>query len=295
MREKIQILFRIRTIRDTLRTMIDTHCHLNLSPLAEKAQEYYEKALLAGVEAMVVVGTDLQTSKSAIECATKFSSVFASIGIHPEEATPDISDEQIQSSIDALQTLLSSEKVVAIGECGLDYSRFDSNTWNETRQAQRKLFRAQAKLALKTQKALIIHCRSFRDQTTIPFDAYADLLDELEALQQENELPQFILHCASGSPDYISKAIQLGAYVSFAGNVTYPNAHAIRALLDVVPLDRLLVETDSPFLPPQSRRGQTNDPSGVMETARFIANTLEKELVDFDGIIDKNAHKAFRF
>ncbi len=305
--------------------MIDTHCHLNLPPLSDDPAKYWEESQDQGVTNAVIVGADINSSKLAVEIARELK-LKAAVGIHPEEAGGQVQGARDQEREDSenkrteargreiaetrgqgqeareknsylkdeLEKLLTDDVVCAIGECGLDYSSCTSENLEKLQENQRNLFELQLELALSHRLPLIIHCRNTRKVTDIvTWDAYTDLLTLLEnAKKQYGELPHFVLHCASGSVSYVKRAVALGAYVSFAGNVTYPSATAIRDLLAVVPFDRLLVETDSPFLSPQSQRGKINTPAGVMETARFLADFLQ---IPFEKLQEKTTDNAKKF
>lgn len=261
--------------------MIDTHTHLNLSALFDDHEKYFFNARDAGVTRMMTVGVNIETSKAAIELAKLHPEIWAAVGIHPEEAgkTTDYRSQ--------LTELIEGEKkyISAIGECGLDYSG------DVDQQAQKELFVMQAKLAVEHDLPLLIHCRNTRrNDEVVPYSAYEDLLILLQGLAK---CPRFVLHCASGPVAYVEAALKMGAYVSFAGNVTYPNAGSIRELLKITPLDRLLVETDAPFLSPQSKRGTQNEPANVIDTATFIAEFLGISFEEIDTITTSNALTLF--
>ncbi len=262
--------------------MIDTHTHLNIDPLFEESDSYIQNALTLGVTRMMIVGVNLESSKKAIELAHKHPELWAAVGVHPEEA----GDQAIRRSVGSeLEKLIQSGKVSAIGECGLDYSG------DVDHDAQKEFFVMQAQLAADHDLPLLIHCRNTRrNDEVVPYSAYDELLVLLRSLPK---LPRFVLHCASGPVSYVQAALEMGAYVSFAGNVTYPNASSIRDLLKITPLDRLLVETDAPFLSPQSKRGSQNEPANVIETGEFVANFLGMSFEEIDSITTENALKLF--
>lgn len=279
--------------------MIDTHTHLNLSPLFENPELYLNNAAEAGVSRMMIAGVNTQSSERAIELAAKHPELWAAVGIHPEEAGK-ATDYRAQ-----LTELLENNKVSAIGECGLDYSELSLQGTGEKIKSgearhdmrgvidfQKQLFVMQAELAATRNLPLLIHCRNTRrNDEVVSYSAYDDLLVLLKSLAK---CPRFVLHCASGPVAYVQAALEMGAYVSFAGNVTYPNAGAIRELLKITPLDRLLVETDAPFLSPQGKRGTQNEPANVVDTARFIAEFLGTSYEEIDSITTENAMKLFR-
>ncbi|MEP7167055.1 MAG: TatD family hydrolase [Candidatus Woesebacteria bacterium] len=260
--------------------MIDSHTHLNLEPLFSDYKTYLQHALDAGVSNLMNIGVNIETSQIAVDLAKKHPELWASVGLHPEEAVSG----QIDTIKQELENLIASGNVSAIGECGLDY------TGTVDHGAQKELFLLQAGLAHKHELPLLIHCRNTRrPDEVVSYDAYGDLVD----LLQSQPIPKFVLHCVSGPVSYVQKALDLGAYVSFAGNVTYPNAEAIRAILKITPQNRMLAETDAPFLSPQSKRGQTCEPAFVIETAKFIADFLGKSFGEIDRITSENAMHLF--
>lgn len=279
--------------------MIDTHTHLNLPPLYEDHKVYVERALAACVTRMMIVGVNIETSEKAIELAAKHPQLWAAVGIHPEERG-ELSVFRTQ-----LSELVKNNRVSAIGECGLDYSELSLQGTGEKIKSgearhdmrgvidfQKQLFVMQAELAATRDLPLLIHCRNTRrNDEVVSYSAYDDLLVLLKSLAK---CPRFVLHCASGPVAYVQAALEMGAYVSFAGNVTYPNAGSIRELLKITPLDRLLVETDAPFLSPQGKRGTQNEPANVVDTARFIAEFLGTSYEEIDSITTENAMKLFR-
>lgn len=263
--------------------MFDSHTHLNLSPLIDDPARYYWNAKNAGVTGMMLVGADVGTSEIAAKMTTEFDMCVASVGIHPDEASTDenVAADQMQK----IEALLSYPKVRAIGETGLDYYG------SVDREAQKKLFVRHIDLAKKHVLPLIIHCRNtrvFGEESSE--DAYEDLLQILESTP---DIPKCILHCASGPATYIQRALALGAYISFAGNVTYPSASNIRALVSLVPDDRILIETDAPFLSPQSKRGTTNEPAYMVETCQQIADIRAVSFDEIDRLTTANAKRIF--
>lgn len=217
----------------------DSHCHLNDPAFDEDFEEVISKIGKEGIVYLLNVGYDLLTSRRAVELADRYENMYASVGVHPHNAS-SLNDEAISE----LESLAEHPKVVAIGETGLDYYRDRS-----PREDQASAFRAQMKLAEKLKKPVIIHCR----------DAMEDCLKILE--DEEVKKIGGVMHCFAGSPDDVRRCLALGMYISFAGNITYPKAGLLRDSLKVVPGHRLLLETDSPYLAPQKRRGRRNDPT----------------------------------
>jgi TatD DNase family protein len=230
--------------------LVDTHCHLHL--LEEPAAGVVERARAEGVGVVVDVGVDLPSSRQAVANAGRLPGVVASVGVHPHEAV------SLTAQVEAeLRELLAGERVVAAGETGLDYFRDRS-----PRDVQRAAFATHIHLAREAGKALVVHCR----------DAWDDLLAMLQGEGAGGDDPgRVVLHCFSGDEAVAARALAAGYTVSFAGTVTFKNAPALRAACAAVPLDRMVLETDSPFLSPHPFRGQPNRPWRVTVTAEAVA------------------------
>jgi len=258
--------------------IFDTQCHYNLDPLFSEEggwKLHWQKAQAHGVTKSVVVGTTVESSKVAIKIAEEDENLFASIGVHPNEA-----DEEID--IDKLTSLLSHKKVVAVGETGLDYFRMSTESDSlEVKRKQQVALVIHTQLSTKKQLPLILHVR---DQET---EAYFDTLRILE--EQKFDQP-FILHCVSGPLAYVQKAVGMDAYIGLAGNVTYKNADRLREIAKVVPSNRLIVETDAPFLPPMPHRGKQCEPWMISLTVEY----LESELHIDRQQLYQNAMEVFR-
>ncbi len=242
--------------------MIDTHAHLG-----EDAAEVLARAQAAGVERVVAVATTLAGAREALALAERHEAVFACLGIHPHEA-----GGVELSEVDGLRQLLEHPRAVAVGETGLDYYRDYA-----PRDAQRALFERELGLALDVGKPVVIHTRAADDDT-------------LELLLRH--AGPVVLHCFS-SPALLEPARSRGWYVSFAGNVTYKNAYELRAAARAVPADRLLAETDSPYLAPQPVRGRRNEPAYVAHTYRVLAEARGVEPSALAEQIDANAAAVF--
>ncbi len=248
---------------------IDTHCHYNLEPLWLDWQSHLLSAKKRGVNFWWVPGTNFETSKRAISIASKEASCTPFVGVHPTEvAASDVDSEYSVRSIANLKQVADSLEVEigGIGEIGLDYFRVAEDD-HTTRQDQRVWFRLQLELAHTWQVPVILHVRD-REMPEEPTagNAYWDTY----SIVQEMGMPaDFTLHCVSGPQNYVRKMLDLGAYCGFDGNLTYPNAHDIRALWRLTPADRRLLETDAPYLPPQAHRGQVCEPWMISETAEY--------------------------
>jgi len=232
--------------------IIDTHVHYNLSPLLENWQSHLKTAKKHGVTQSIVVGTDLASSQLAIDIAEQDPHLFATVGIHPHEMNHLVETRLIASLQDLIKNNLA--KIVAIGEIGLDYHYQKNNH-------QRQLFISQIKLANEFNLPLSIHVR----------DAYDDAL---EILQQHPPASEFVLHCFSGDEHYVQEAIKLGAYFGVDGNITYKNAQKLRDLLKLIPPDKVLLETDAPYLPPEPHRGKTCEPWMISATAQYLKDNF---------------------
>lgn len=245
--------------------MIDTHAHLDAGD-ADPA-EVLGRARAAGVTRVIAVGSGIESCRAALEIAEREEGVYAALGIHPHQA-----GGQEAGRLDELRELLSSPYAVAVGETGLDHYRDYA-----PRDRQRELFEAQLGLAAELGKAAVIHTRAADADTLAALDGFDGTV---------------VLHCFS-SPGLFDPALDRGWYVSFAGNVTYPNAYALRAAARVVARDRLLVETDSPYLSPQPRRGRPNEPANVVHTVVALAAARGEEPDTLAAQIDANADAAF--
>jgi TatD DNase family protein len=246
--------------------LTDTHCHLDMiaGPAAAVAE-----AGAAGVETVVTVGIDLQSSRRAVALAESLPGVWATVGLHPHDAAA--LDDAL---LGELEELAERERVVAVGECGLDFYRDLS-----PRHAQRCAFSAQICLARRTGLPLVVHVREAGDE------AMAQLADEASGLT-------VVMHCFS-LPEYADECDARGYYASFAGNVTYKNAGALREAAARVREDRLLIETDAPFLAPVPNRGNSNVPAWVTYTAAAVAEVRGWGVARLAEVTTANARRAF--
>ncbi len=268
--------------------IIDTHCHYNLDPLFEDWNTHWTAAQARGVEKSIIVGTNLETSQRALELAQLDDGLSAAIGIHPNEYDQPPS-EPLHLEIESLTHLSTFPKVVAVGETGLDYFRLptDSAERQAIQQRQQAAFVGHIQLAEKIGKPLIIHVRDTAEATQSTSNAYYDVLALLK--RHHSGSRPFVLHCVSGPQDYIKQSLELGAYLGIAGNVTYKSAEAIREIVRRAPKDRLLTETDAPFLPPQPFRGQPCQPHMIADTLNYLITELN---LDPDQLVE-NALSLF--
>jgi TatD DNase family protein len=242
--------------------VIDTHAHLD-----DDAPDVIERARAAGVTRIVAVATTLAGARRALALAEEYDGIFACLGIHPHEAGGEEAEH-----LDEIGALLAHPKAVAVGETGLDYFRDYAPA-----DAQQRLFERQLTLAQASGKPVVIHSRAADDDT----------LERLFAHRGP-----VILHCFS-SPALLEPALERSWYVSFAGNVTYKNADDLRAAARRVPDDRLLAETDSPYLAPQAVRGRRNEPAYVAYTHEALAQVRGVEVADLAAQIEANATAVF--
>ena len=248
--------------------MIDSHTHLDQVP--GEAADIVAAARRVGVNKILTIGMDPESCRRALCAAEDFEgTVFAAVGRHPNSSTGFD-----QTAAAELQALAQHPCCRAIGETGLDYYRDYA-----PREDQAMAFAAQIELAKLTGKPLIIHTRAAEDDT-------------IEALATHARGVQVILHCFS-MPDRLDECLEHGWFISFAGNVTYPNAAALAAAAERVPLDRLLVETDAPYLTPQAERKQRNQPAFVVHTAEFIAERRGIEYAELEAAVEATAAGLF--
>jgi TatD DNase family protein len=247
--------------------MIDSHTHLD--SCEPPNEELVAAAAEVGVDRILTIGMDSVTCRSALAAAEDFPQVYAAVGRHPNEATGfDGAD------LAELRALAAPERCAAIGETGLDFFRDRA-----PRADQERAFEAQIALAAETGKPLVIHTRAAEEET-------------LRMLREHADGVTVILHCFS-MPDHLDEVLDRGWYVSFAGNVTYPRNEALADAAARVPAERLLVETDAPYLTPQAVRKHRNQPAYVVHTARFVAERRGVSLAELDRDLERTAARVF--
>jgi TatD DNase family protein len=252
-------------------SLVDTHAHLDGNRFADDLDQVIQRADDQGVHSIITVGCDLESSRASVELARTYPGIYATVGIHPHDAatvTPQVLDELAQ--------LASDDKVVAIGEIGLDYYRNHC-----PHDQQQRAFRQQIALARQCQLPLVIHDR----------DAHDDVLTILHE-EKADEIGG-VLHCFSGDIEMAKACLDLGFYLSFTGTITYPKNDAIREVLKQVPTERILVETDCPYLAAQPWRGKRNEPAYVVKTAEMVAEVKGLTLTDVARITSLNAFELF--
>ncbi len=253
--------------------LVDTHAHLDFPDFDPDRKEIIQKAAEAGVKHIINVSSDLRGCLASLELARNYENIFAAIGIHPHSAA-EIGEEDFQR----IPGLLKNEKVVAIGEVGLDYYRNLSSPGR-----QRDLFSRFIGLSLETQLPLIIHSR----------EAEADTISILKS-RAAGAAIKGVIHCFSGSKDFCRECLDLGLSISFTCNITYKKSDALRELVKHVPSDRLLLETDCPYLSPEGLRGKRNEPANVRLLAQFIADLRGCSFEEITRKTTDNAIRLFR-
>lgn len=248
----------------------DTHCHISLMEAEVAPEDLITRAREAGVSRIVTVGVDLASSAEAIQVASSYPEVWAVVGIHPHNAI-----EATEHVLRRLASIAQHPRVVGIGETGLDYFRDHS-----PKVRQEEAFRDQIRMAKDLDKTLVIHVR----------EAHEDLL---RILTDERAPERTVMHCFSGGPDLVRTCAEHDWFLSFAGNVTFANAPALREAAAAAPIELLLTETDSPYLSPHPHRGQRNEPSRVPLVAAQLATLHDLELEAFAAIAQRNATRAF--
>ena len=245
--------------------MIDTHAHLDACD--EPPSELVARARAAGVSRIVAVGSGIESCRAALAFAEHEDGVYAAVGIHPHRAATEEA-----ARIEELRELLTHERAVAVGETGLDHFRDYA-----PRDRQRALFAAELALAAELDKPVVVHTRYADEETAAALASFDG---------------NVVLHCFS-SPALLSVALDRGYYVSFAGNVTFPNAADLREAAARVPADRILAETDSPYLAPVPRRGRANEPANVVYTVAAVAQARGQDPHELEEQIDANATAVF--
>lgn len=251
--------------------LIDTHCHLTFEELAGDVAAVIERSRAAGVTGWITIGTDPQENQNAVELAEKFENMYAAVGIHPHDARTVTAD-----TLKELREIAQHKRIVAIGETGLDYHyNFSSH------EEQKSVFAEHLKIAAELNLPVVIHCREAFDET-------------MEILEQHSgDVKKVVFHCFSGSAAQAEIILDRGFYVSFTGAVTFKNAESIREAARIVPMDRMMVETDSPYMSPEPMRKQKiNEPALMVHTAKRLAELKGMSLADFAEAVTATS-KAF--
>ncbi len=251
--------------------LIDTHCHLDFPQFIADRDEVVERARAAGVGAIINVGSTLRRSRDVIGLALKYKNFYATTGIHPHDAKSATDD-----AFEEIASLAHSKKVVAIGEVGLDYFRDLS-----PRALQINVFEKFIRLAGLLRLPLIVHCRQAQD----------DVLSILKA-HREFVAGGVVIHCFSGDTVFLKECLDAGFFISFTANITYEKSQKSREAAAFAPLERIFLETDAPFLAPETKRGKRNEPGYLPELAQEVARL---KLIDFDKVCFETTKNAASF
>jgi TatD DNase family protein len=252
--------------------LFDTHAHLHFPGFDDDREAVLARARAAGVRRMVTIGTDAETCGAALALAEREPDVWATAGVHPHDAA-----ESDEAAVAEVERLAAAPRVVAIGEIGLDFFRNLSPP-----ETQERVLRRFLALARRLHKPVVLHCR----------DAHARIL----AILADERVADVggVMHCFSGDVEIARRCLDLGLLISLAGPVTYPNARALPAVARFVPADKLVVETDCPFLPPQGYRGKRNEPAYLAITAARVAELRREPLDTLAAQTTENARRLFR-
>jgi len=245
---------------------IDTHCHLQFPEYNEDRVSVIANAKETGVGVIICVGANLETSRQAVQLAKEEDGVYATVGIHPEEVGE-------LGELSKLAGLTKNKRVIAIGECGLDYHYATAG-----KDLQRRLFELQLKIAEEVGLPVVIHNREAQD----------DILQLIKPFKIRG-----VFHCFSGEVAFLEEVIKRGFYIGFDGNITYKNAENLRELVKAAPLERILGETDAPYLSPEPYRGKRNVPARVVEVVKIISQIKNVELSIVENQIEKNTRELF--
>ena len=252
----------------TTRAWVDSHCHLPADPA--EAYAVLDRARNGGVDWLVCVGTDLESSRAALAVAERHEDVHATVGLHPHDAS------RLETEWDELLELARDPRVVAIGEAG-----FDLHYLHSPFEAQEAAFRDQVRLAHASDRALVIHSREAWDHT-------------FRVLEAEGVPPRTVFHCFTGGPQEARRALDLGTYLSFSGIVTFKSAADVRAAAALAPLERVLVETDAPYLAPVPHRGRPNEPAWVAVVGAGVAAARGQEPAEIAAATRATAARVFQ-
>ena len=253
--------------------IIDSHCHLDYEPLSKDIDQVINRAKKEGVKFFLTIGTEDNGFSKILDITNKYKEVFCSYGIHPHEAKnhKSINREKIIKKVNL------NKKIIGIGETGLDFFYNHSDE-----KDQIKLFIEHIKAAQETNLPLIVHTRSAENKT-------------IEILQSElkNKSFKILIHCFTGSKDFSKKLINIGAYISASGIITFKKSEDLAKTFKAIPNDRILIETDSPYLAPVPYRGKSNEPSYIVKTAKFLSDLKNIKFEEFTNITTNNFFKLF--
>lgn len=258
--------------------LIDSHAHLDFEDFHKDFDAVLKRASESGVEKIINIGADFERSKASVILAENFPNIFATVGVHPDEA----SNIDISYAKEELERLVkSSRRVVGVGECGLDYYRTNDK---HLIAKQNELFKAQLEIAREHLLPVVIHIRNGEDN-----QAYKDAIGIIKEVEYYNG----VIHCFTLGPEEAKEFVDLGFHVGFTGIITYKNSDVIQAAAREIPIERILIETDCPFLSPQAFRGQRNEPAFVIEIAKKIAELRGLKVEEVATKTSDNTEKLF--
>ncbi len=277
--------------------LIDTHAHVNFNSFKDDAKETLQRALDNGTW-VINVGSQIDTSRQAVELANQFEQgVYAVIGLHPEHTHSQFVDEEETHfksreedfDINLYSELVKNPKVVGVGECGLDYYRLpeDKSLHEEVKQKQIAAFRKQIRFAKEHNKVLVVHSRPEKGRDEL----YKDMLRVF--MEEKVSEMRFEVHSYTHTPEYLQKFLELGAYVSFNGIITFDKTGNMEKLVQMAPLEKILLETDCPYLSPVPMRGKRNEPVFVKHVAEKVAEIKKLPVQEIEEITTANAKKLF--
>ena len=255
--------------------LFDSHSHYNDEKFDIDREEIIKETLSSGVSNFIVAGYSIESSKKAIEIASKYEELYVIVGISPNDLEDIKTEDDINKSVSEIEKLASSKKVVAIGEIGLDYY------WNkDNKEIQKEMFIKQIKLANNLELPIVIHTREA-------------ISDTLEILKENEVNKKGIFHCCPLNRELVKEALKLGFYISLSGVITFKNAKNADEIINMVPEDRILIETDSPYLAPEPVRGTRNNSINVKYVAEKIAKVKNRTMEEIADLTNQNAKRIF--
>ncbi len=268
---------------------IDTHAHLNFKAFNKDLEEVVNRAKEAGVEKIIIPGAKIDSSQMAVEIARKYDECFAAVGIHPHHVADSVQlgKSTVEKKLREILKKVQDDKIVAIGEIGLDYHEYKGYPPinDEVKSQQKELLILQINIAQEYNLPIIFHCR----------DAHDDQLELIDNhIKSTDKQITGVFHCFGGGKEHLEKVLSLDFYIGFDGNITYPENKNLHGLVRFTPIDRLLLETDSPYLTPLPYRGQRNEPAYLTHTASFVTQIHKITLEKVAEITTINALKLFR-
>ena len=253
--------------------LIDTHSHVADAEFDDERDEVIKRAIDSGVKTIFTIGSDFETSRRCVELSNDRPFIYAAVGHHPHEAKK-FDESKIE---DFFSKWIKYDRVCALGEIGLDY-----HYTNSSKEIQMSIFSKQLEWASEWGIPVIIHSREADEDTLKILDGY------------RTKLPDILIHCFTGSVHFLLECIKRDFYISFSGIVTFKNSDGLRAMIGRVPIDRIMIETDSPYLAPVPHRGERNEPAYIVHTARCVAGVLKMPLIDFSNRLKENVARFFR-